>query len=85
VFLDYTPVSSTSFDLLDWTTLLGDPNLANHLDLTSSTLSGGLTWDTSQFNSTGIISVTPEPSRVVLLAAGILGVVLRRRRPSRLD
>lgn len=34
------------------------------------TLSGGLTWDTSQFASAGVITVVPEPSTDALFIAG---------------
>jgi autotransporter-associated beta strand protein len=78
------------FDLLDWTTLnvstfrlgttvrsggLGGGDL-NLPDLSST----NLFWDVSQFTTNGSITVvTPEPSRVMLLAIGG-SVLLRRRR-----
>lgn len=37
-------------------------------------------WDVSQFGSTGVIAIVPEPSRAVLLFVGIAGLMLRRRR-----
>lgn len=36
------------------------------------TLTGGLTWNTSQFTSQGILTVVPEPSTYALLALGML-------------
>lgn len=40
----------------------------------------GLDWDTSLFVSHGIIYVIPEPSRLMLLAAGLSLLLMRRRR-----
>jgi len=37
-------------------------------------------WDVSQFNTSGIIVVVPEPSRALLIMLGLLGLMLRRRR-----
>lgn len=82
------------FNLLDWSTLgskdgtalsamSGGGNafsLANlELDAFSGALSG-LAWDTSLFDSHGILVVVPEPSRALLLMFGLLGLMLRRRR-----
>lgn len=82
----------SSFRLFDWSGLTGTfanlpddgvrtGNPANLPDLSSL----GLAWDWSQLYSGGLIAVTsivPEPGRVLLLAAGLLGTQLRRRRPS---
>ncbi|MBK8037081.1 MAG: autotransporter-associated beta strand repeat-containing protein [Verrucomicrobiaceae bacterium] len=78
------------FNLLDWTTILGGsfstPGFTTtggaYGDLDLPTLSGGLLWDLSAFASHGLIAVSgvPEPSRALLLAAGLLGLLLRRRR-----
>lgn len=46
----------------------------------SATLDPGLTWDTSQFASTGTIAVIPEPSHALLLLVGLAGAACRRRR-----
>ncbi|MGV3662796.1 MAG: autotransporter-associated beta strand repeat-containing protein, partial [Prosthecobacter sp.] len=37
-------------------------------------------WDVSQFGSTGVIAIVPEPSRAVLILVGMAGLMLRRRR-----
>jgi hypothetical protein len=39
-----------------------------------------LAWDTSAFTTHGILVVVPEPSRMLLLMFGLLGLFLRRRR-----
>ena len=51
--------------------------------VTLPALSNGLSWNTSNLDTTGTISVTPEPSTMVLLAAGtigLLGYTWRRKR-----
>ncbi len=74
-------------NLVDWTNVYGtsiggtfDPALSTNWDLPS--LTGGLSWDTSRFLTTGAIAVVPEPSRVLLLFLGLFGVFFRRRRQS---
>ncbi|MCB1225063.1 MAG: autotransporter-associated beta strand repeat-containing protein, partial [Verrucomicrobiales bacterium] len=81
--LTYEPnvMIGDTFNLFDWTGLVsGDSNMVDNLEL--PTLSGGLVWNTSQFNSTGVISITgvPEPARWALLLTGLLAICLRRRR-----
>lgn len=45
------------------------------------TLGGGLSWDTSNLYSTGVVSVIPEPSTgLLLLISGAAAFALRRRR-----
>jgi autotransporter-associated beta strand protein len=85
VFLDglYSPIAGVNFKIFDWTSLTGaDTNLANNLDFTGAVLGAGLGWDTSTFNSNGIISVMaiPEPGRVLMLMFGLTGLFMRRRR-----
>ncbi|GEP41509.1 beta strand repeat-containing protein [Brevifollis gellanilyticus] len=69
--------------LIDWSTLTGSTT-TTFSELSLPELSGGLTWDMSQFYTLGTISITvvPEPSRALLLAAGALCLLGRRRRNS---
>lgn len=80
----YTPVANDSFDLLDWAAVSGAGITglsASLLNLSAAALDPSLFWDTSQFSSTGVIFVAvPEPSRMLLIASGLAGYVLRRRR-----
>ncbi|WP_050031148.1 autotransporter-associated beta strand repeat-containing protein [Verrucomicrobium sp. BvORR034] len=74
-----------SFDLLDWapdSAIWGlfDPSLETSLDLPEFSIGSGLHWDYSTFKDDGIIRVAPEPSRMLLLLAGCLSLLLRRRR-----
>ncbi len=56
----------------------GSGDDASQFDL--PTLSGGLVWDVSQFTTSGIIVVVPEPGRAVLLMLGFAALVSRRGR-----
>lgn len=88
VLLGYSPAEGDSFDLIDWaaigvaSTSSASSDWAAQLDFSQATLSGSLVWDTSLFNSQGIISVAlaPEPSRMLLLALGSALLLARRRR-----
>jgi T5SS/PEP-CTERM-associated repeat protein len=76
--LSYNPSEGDSFDLLDWGAMLG-----SFAALNLPSLSGGLQWDSAQFESQGILMVVnaiPEPSVLVLGALGAgLALALRRR------
>ncbi len=74
------------FKLLDWSTVGTLDSLAGSgsftladLDL-SSLLASGFLFDTSAFTTYGVIVVVPEPSRMLLLMLGLLGLLTRRRR-----
>ncbi len=91
----YTPTLGAAFDILDWTTLslgtftigpvsnlrTGADNGSYDLDLPDITMvNSNYRWDVSLFASNGIIVVVPEPSRAILLMAGLSACFLRRRR-----
>ena len=55
--------------------------------VTLPALSNGLSWNTSNLDTNGTISIVPEPSTLVLLAAGAVGLVAygwQRRRLAKL-
>lgn len=82
----YTPLAGDSYNLLDWAQLstpgsVGGSGLS--FDFTTAPLGSGLSWDTSNFLSSGSISViatAPEPGRALLLFAALGGIMWRRRR-----
>jgi|GEM_PF-5628175 len=82
VLLDasYTPMAGDLFDLMDWSSLgIGsDTDWTAQLDLPSVPQG----WDTSRFNSEGVIQIVPEPSRMVCVILGLAIAVLRHRRRS---
>jgi autotransporter-associated beta strand protein len=74
----FAPAFGDTFDFFDWTagyTVSGSP------DFDLPDLSGGLSWNTSNFLADGSISVVPEPSS--LLLAGMSSLLLVRRQPHR--
>jgi hypothetical protein len=78
------------FNLMDWAGLnvgVGGPDRVwdAELDLLLPELGGSsLLWDTSLFNSHGVIFVSaPEPGRILLLVLGLGSLILRRRRSGR--
>lgn len=75
----FEPVAGESFKLLTFGSVAGS---FNNVYLPS--LTGNLQWDTSQLDTAGIISVaTPEPPAMTILAVAALGLLARRRRPSK--
>lgn len=81
----YQPGFGDVFNILDWTTLNttadGVSGAFTVADLIVPTgLSNGWSFATDQFLSGGIIYVVPEPSRALLLTAGLLMLVWRRKR-----
>jgi autotransporter-associated beta strand protein len=91
----FTPTQAQVFQLLDWSGLTGTHTFASRFTyaglltgngdeatgLNLSNISGsGFFWDISQFTANGSIAiVVPEPSRVLLLMLGLLGLISRRR------
>jgi autotransporter-associated beta strand protein len=91
-----SPTLGMVFNLIDWMALASfngtftngvGPNgiydatstvSAGDLDLPS--LSAGFGWDTSAFQSYGVLVIVPEPSRLMLLFFGLFGLFFRRRR-----
>lgn len=86
----YTIVHGDVFDLLDWASInpgtfdFGGTSRAGGLlgDLDLPTLDFGLAWNTTLFQTNGILVVVPEPARALLLLCGLLGLMIRRRRSS---
>lgn len=90
----FTPTSAEVFDLIDWAALVtpdfsgfsvgsnrdGSGDNGSQFDLPD--IGAGWYWDVSQFTIDGSIAIVavPEPSRVLLLGIGLLGVMIRRRR-----
>lgn len=90
----FTPQLGMAFNLLDWGSLVtpnfsgftfnggylvGNGDEGDDLDLPDLS-AAGLSWDFSRFTTSGVIVIVPEPSRMVLLFAGMLAFGLRRRR-----
>lgn len=91
----YTETVGDTWSLLDWTGLLtlngfstgsnlrdGSGDDGSNLDLPS--LTSGNLWDISNFSGSGSLTITivsvPEPSRLLLLTAGLVCLLMRRRR-----
>lgn len=95
-FGSYAPSFGDTWMLFDWTTSLAgigtsfnvgtnlrtgaDGVVEGDLDLPTLT---GFFWDVSNFATDGTIMVVPEPSRALLLIAGLTAALLRRRRHHR--
>lgn len=93
----FTPAAGYSWTLLDWAGVLTTGGFStgtnfrtgNNLDgnegnLDLPQLDSGLTWQISNFSGSGslTVSITPEPSRLLLVGLGVLGLLWRRRRSS---
>lgn len=80
----YNPGWGDVFNIVDWATLNlnadGTSGAFTTADLSLPTLGNGWFLATDQFLSNGIIYVVPEPSRMLLLATGLLLLARRRKR-----
>jgi autotransporter-associated beta strand protein len=65
----FTPSVGDNFDIFDGSTT----GSFTQIDLPA--LTGGLSWNTADLYSNGSISVVPEPSTIVLLAAGVVALL----------
>ncbi|MFO1485304.1 MAG: autotransporter-associated beta strand repeat-containing protein [Verrucomicrobiaceae bacterium] len=89
---DYQPVFGDVFNLIDWSSVTANgfdvgnsgsfrgSGLIGDLEL-PSLFSLDLLFDTSLFNTYGIVVVVPEPGRAVMMLLGFMLLMFRRRRP----
>ncbi len=78
--LDWSGLVITDFTGFDVGTNYRDGSGDDASQFNLPTLSGGLVWDVSQFTTSGIIVVVPEPGRALLLLIGFAALVSRRGR-----
>lgn len=79
--LDWASAIGTTFDAAYSTNNYRDGSADNGSQFNLPDISGsGLFWDASNFTTSGILVVVPEPSRVLLLGLGLLSLGLRRKR-----
>ena len=71
----YVPQGDDEFDILDFAGLSGEFSTRSLPQLGT-----GLSWDTSDLYTGGTITVAPEPATLGLVAVGVAGTILRRRR-----
>lgn len=80
----YLYTAGMVWDLMDWTTVVNNSSSSYSFEVDSALQTilnqQGLILDTSRFWDTGFIAVIPEPSRALLLLAGLSAVLMRRRR-----
>lgn len=77
--LDWSSLVTTNFTGFDVGTNYRDGSDDDASQFNLPTLSGGLVWDVSQFTTSGIIVVVPEPGRALLLLLGFVALISRRR------
>lgn len=80
---DTTATSNTwtvgsSWQIIDWTGVVNKTGTFSSFIL--PTLQTNHTWDTSSLYTLGVISIVPEPSRMLLTVGGLIYLLTRRRR-----
>jgi len=75
----FDPQNGDIFDLMDWNGIADFSGFNESTELILPTPPNGKSWDTSSLESTGTVSVVPEPGSLALLGLGSL-LFLRRRR-----
>jgi autotransporter-associated beta strand protein len=73
----FVPSTSDSFQIANFGSFVDNGFTFN---FSSASLSGGQSWDTSAFATSGTIAVVPEPGVFGLIGLGFAGALLRRRR-----
>lgn len=91
----YTATAGDTWNLLDWSGLLTSNGFSTGINLRDGsgddetnldlpTLTGGNLWDITNFSGSGSLTITivsiPEPSRTLLIVAGLTSLLLRRNR-----
>ncbi len=81
VLLDgYSPNAGDQFALISWN---GLQYQGMQFDFSSASLSSGLVWDTSNFWSAGVLSVTAVPEPASVGVCGLIGLILMLQRTRR--
>ncbi|GAA5122966.1 autotransporter-associated beta strand repeat-containing protein [Luteolibacter yonseiensis] len=75
-FGGYTPGLNDQFDIADFA---GFTDSGYTFDTSAAPLAGGYSWDFSNFETTGVITVVPEVSTSLLAGLGVIGLLRRRR------
>lgn len=79
----YKPTWGDAFHLLDFGVLNAGALTAEQLWLLPTLADANWEWNFDLFNQNGILVVTPEPTRGVLLLLAAMGAILRRNRMKR--
>jgi hypothetical protein len=69
-YLDgFSPSVGDSFELFD------GPTSGSFSEVSLPALANGLSWDTDNLYTAGVVSVVPEPSTLAILGAGVVGLI----------
>ncbi len=73
----FTPTAGTQFDILDWASMTG-----TFATIDLPPLSSGMSWNTTQLYTSGMLTAVPEPASALLLttASLLVGMASRRKR-----